>query len=401
MAETTEVEIKKLAGDLAKSIEDLRNEVKSHGEASQGNMERFEQTEARFKAVEGALGDNTKALDELNAALGKMKSFNMEGREERKEGFVEKLKSAFGDQDFSNLNKSQGASLISKPIQKAVAVMSTGNVTGGLNTQYDNNLKFPPRALNHVRQFIGTQPMNEATYTFRQANKKEGAVGIQTEGQTKAQIDYNFTTKVLTPVTIAVFSVQTLQLIRDFDALGTYVSDQMVEDLLLFEDQKLLNGPGGANDIEGIALNAVAYSPTDTGYNTYFDYLIDAQAQLATANYAATGHMIHPLAWAKLLLRKANTGEYDYPVLVFNGNLTLAGIPIVATNALLNRFQFITGDWRRTSILEREGISVALSYEDADNFRKNLVTIRVEEAITQAIYYPKAFINGSFGALGS
>lgn len=392
-------EIKKLASDLAGSIADIKKSQEETGGIAKGLQERFEAQETKFTELSKGIKENKDAFEELNKELGK-KGFGG-GVPEQHKDLKDQIKEQFKSADWASLEKNGQASISGNFVQKAVGVINTGNLTGGLNNEYRPGAIFEPRRPVHVRQLISNVQMTEPVFVFRRAKAKEGAVAYQTEGATKAQIDYQFETKTLTAQTIAVFSVQTLQAVRDLNWLGSYVQDQMAEDLLLFEDDKLLNGAGGANDIEGIATVAQAYSPTDTGYNTYFEYLLDADAQLRSRNYVPNYHMIHPLAWAKMLLRKANTGEFDHPMLVFNGNLTLAGTQLIVTNALKSRFQFITGDFNRVTRMEREGISVALSYEDSDNFRKNLVTIRVEEAITQAIYNPMAFITGGFGVLGS
>lgn len=401
--EAVKEEIQKVAKDLAGTMGDMKKSLDEHGDVTKKLAEDFQKQEAvwneKFSTLEGNQKKQAEVFDEFNKELGK-KGFGGAIPEQHKE-LKDQIKEQFKSADWPSLEKNGQASISGNFVQKAVGVINTGNLTGGLNNEYRQGAVFEPRRPVHVRQLISNVQMSEPVFVFRRAKGKEGAVAYQTEGSTKAQIDYQFETKTLTAQTIAVFSVQTLQAVRDLNWLGSYVQDQMVEDLLLFEDDKLLNGAGGANDIEGIATVAQAYSPTDSGYNTYFEYLLDADAQLRSRNYVPNYHMIHPLAWAKMLLRKANTGEFDHPMLVFNGNLTLAGTQLVVTNALKSRFQFITGDFNRVTRMEREGISVALSYEDSDNFRKNLVTIRVEEAITQAIYNPLAFITGGFGVLGS
>lgn len=400
MAEVAE-QIKTIATDLAKSINDVQEELKQYKEVSKGSTERFEAIEAKYTEIEKGLRSNADLADELNKELGKLKAFG--AQEEQKKGLKDQIIEKFKSFDFDKMKQSGQAGISGEFLSKAVGTISTGNLTGALNTSYLPGVTFEPRRKTHIRSLISSTTMSEPTFTFRRAKTGEGGVGIQTEGSSKAQIDYDFETKVLTPVTIAVFSRQTLQAVRDLNWLGSYVSDQMVEDLLVFEDGKLLDGPGGAGEIEGIRTAATAYTPSlSLGVlSSEYDYLLDAWGQLETANYSANMHLIHPMAWVKMLLRKSTTNEYDHPILIFNGQMVLGATQIVASNALSNRYQFVSGDFTRVTRLERENISVALSYDDADNFTKNLVTIRVEESITQAIYNPAGFRAGSFGALGS
>ena len=55
----------------------------------------------------------------------------------------------------------------------------------------------------------------------------------------------------------------------------------------------------------------------------------------------------------------------------------------------------LTGDFAtHAQLLDREDASVAISFENKDNFDRNLATIRVEERLVQAIYRGEAFVKG-------
>ena len=51
--------------------------------------------------------------------------------------------------------------------------------------------------------------------------------------------------------------------------------------------------------------------------------------------------------------------------------------------------------------MTKDAITVDISTENADNFEKNLVTIRVEERVGLAVEKPAAFLTGSWTALAS
>jgi HK97 family phage major capsid protein len=73
------------------------------------------------------------------------------------------------------------------------------------------------------------------------------------------------------------------------------------------------------------------------------------------------------------------------------------GRPVVSTPAMTND-KFLVGAFRLgAQIFDREDANVEISTEDADNFTKNMITIRGEERLVLVVYRPEAFIYGGFG----
>jgi HK97 family phage major capsid protein len=128
--------------------------------------------------------------------------------------------------------------------------------------------------------------------------------------------------------------------------------------------------------------------------------LLDALAQLEGSNYSPSDILVHPQDFMSLLTLKSTTNEYTYPALAVTGGITLAGVPVRKATAI-SRLVGLVGDFSQTEMLTREGITVAMSYEDQDNFIKNLVTVRVEEAVALAVYNPSAFKKMNFNQLYS
>ena len=203
------------------------------------------------------------------------------------------------------------------------------------------------------------------------------------------------------PVTIAAFKRLSLQSVRDLKWLSNYISTKLMHKLLKFEDTKLLTGTGGSNNINGILTQATNYTKTNTAVTSnIYEYLLDAVAQLEGLDYEPSDIVVNPQDFLSLLTLKSTQSEYTYPALAVTGGISLAGIPVRKSTAI-SRLTGLVGDFSQTEMLTREGITVAMSYEDADNFTKNLVTVRIEESVALAVYQPGAFRKMNFNQLYS
>lgn len=286
---------------------------------------------------------------------------------------------------------------------KAVGDMSNGNLTGGYASRdIRTSVITAPYRKTRIRQLVSVGPMTAPVLEYPQMVGFEGAVGMQTEGAAKSQIDYDLQMKSVTAKTIAVFARVTKQMLQDIPWLANFMSTQMTNDWLDKEDQQLLTGDGTGENILGIMPQATDYVKTPGVGANYFEYLIDAIAQLESNNYTANGAVLHPLDFMKLLTYKSTTGEFNHPGLVYGPDniLRLFGTAIIKNNAI-GRGHGVVGDWDRAELLVRESLQFDLSYDDADNFTKNKVTLRVEGREALAVYHPAAFRDVNFLEIAS
>lgn len=122
-----------------------------------------------------------------------------------------------------------------------------------------------------------------------------------------------------------------------------------------------------------------------------------AMLQVTLADYVPNGAILHPSDWMRIRLLKNADGEYLLGDPQSNPNPLLFGLPVVATTAIA-KDAFLVGDFRRAATLyDREQANVALSTEDADNFVRNMVTIRAEERLGLAVKNSTALSLGDFG----
>ncbi len=96
---------------------------------------------------------------------------------------------------------------------------------------------------------------------------------------------------------------------------------------------------------------------------------------------------------------KTSTGEFTYPGLVTTDGMSLLGVPIIETD-IVGLGKFFLGDFSKSELFVEEALTVRLSEEAGDNFKKNIVTIRVEESILLSNYYANAYRKGNFTLVG-
>jgi HK97 family phage major capsid protein len=124
----------------------------------------------------------------------------------------------------------------------------------------------------------------------------------------------------------------------------------------------------------------------------------NAASQLEGLNYDVTANLVNPKDWWAMVLNKESGAGFNLPAVMSGlAPLNIAGIPILKSTAIAAD-KFLTGMFDRgAQVLNREGISIELSFDDGDNFKNNNVTFRVEERIAFPIYHPSGFIFGDFG----
>jgi HK97 family phage major capsid protein len=220
----------------------------------------------------------------------------------------------------------------------------------------------------------------------------------ETSGPTKPQSEIQFDIRTTSVTTIAHWLLATRQILDDAPMLQSYIDGRLRYGLAYVEEQQLLNGGGTGTDLNGIYTQATAFAAgaSIVVTPTKIDVLRYAMLQGALAELPATGHVLNPIDWAGIETTKDTAGYYIIGNPQGAIQPTLWGLPVVATQAMTSG-SFLTGAFRLgAQIFDREDANVAISTEDSDNFRKNLVTILAEERLALAVYRPEAFIKGTF-----
>jgi HK97 family phage major capsid protein len=143
-----------------------------------------------------------------------------------------------------------------------------------------------------LRDILRTSTIEQnGVFKFAKKTSGEGAPAIQTEGSSKAQVDYDFTISEVTPKTIAAYAKISKQMLSRLTWLQSFVSTQMVNDLLDVEDTNLYDY-AGTSAFAGLYESASAYTPsgTVTIASNRWDKLANSIAQLKAARFTPVSY---------------------------------------------------------------------------------------------------------------
>jgi len=387
-----------LAIDLKKSFESATDEVKAIAEDALGKVKAGEETTSKMKT------DADEALMKLNGLTEEVKQMaqKMDRVAQPIVAGHMTLGEKFVDQDnvkkwLSSTPSSGRADMRVKATLTTVTTDTPGSVGQGVDRQRLPGIIASPERRMTVRGLLSQGQMSQAAISWIQETGFTNNAGTVAEGAIKPSSDVQFTEKTSIAVIIAHWMKVSRQALDDVDQIRGHIDGRLVYDLALKEEAQLLFGDGAGSNLSGIATQATAYSaPFATTTETPIDQLRLAMLQAVMADYPANGHIMNPIDWARIELTKDANNAYIIGNPQSSATPTLWGLPVVATQSMLQD-KFLTGAFSRgAQIWDSWDARIEVGYEN-DDFTRNLVTIRAEERLALAVYRPEAFIFGDFG----
>jgi HK97 family phage major capsid protein len=381
--------------EIKSAFEGIKSEVNGAIESAKAdNASALESVKAELEATKASI---TVVKDEIEKLEAKQNRVKMNQTEVK--GFNATLADAIEQNTDSLAKLARGEQKRSSFIldTKAVGNMTEAvNLTGDITRQYANQVYALPSRKVHLRSLLPIGTINQGLFTFPYESGGEGAPGVQTQGSAKDQVDFDITMKDAPAQYIAGYVRISRQMLDDIPAMTSFLQSRLLEKYLLAEDSQLLSGNGSAPNLQGI----LGVASAATGAATVdVEQLVEAIAQIDTANYSANGILINPTDWASIVNTKNTNAAYSLPastVVTTDGNLSIAGIPVFRSTAI-SANTFLVGDWAMgAQIMQNKGIAVQFSEMDSDNFQKNMITVRVEARIAFPIYYAGAYVTGTF-----
>jgi len=334
--------------------------------------------------MDEAAKKNQAALDQMIAEKAaktvnnKTKSFG--------DAFSESMAEAFEAKqaEIKEFQKNKNAKLTID--LKAVGTMTLGNnLSGDGVATYNQRQGLVPAQKINMRDLIPTAVSPTGLYVTYRETGTEGSIGIQSEGNLKSQIDYDLTEVKVVSDYIAGFARFSKQMMFQLPFLQNTLQRMLLRDFYKKENSTFFS-----------AVSTAATGSTTTAASVDAEQLVDWIANQLDANFEASFALVSYAQWADLL--KTKPTDYSVPggfVIDANGNVRIAGVPVIGASWVTNDKALII-DANYLERVETEGLRVEFSYEDSDNFQRNLVTARVECFEDINIMRTDAIIYGSF-----
>ncbi|WP_054912137.1 phage major capsid protein [Pseudomonas sp. NBRC 111127] len=386
-------ELKKATDEFSKQAENALAEAKKAGSLSNETKATVDELATKFNSL-------TEAEKQLKARLGEMEQElvrnpgNSAATPRDTVGGVV-IKSEALKQFAASI---EGNRRVSVPVQ--AALISSGVAEGVVEPQRLPGIDAEPKQRLFIRDLIAPGRTTSPAIFWVQQTGFTNAARVVAENTAKPYSDIQFATKITPVSTIAHMFKASKQILDDFAQLQSTIDTEMRYGLKYAEEQEILFGDGTGVHLHGIVPQATAFAAAfEVDQRSGIDDLRLAMLQAQLARLPASGHVLHFIDWAKIELTKDTLGRYILAnPLGLTGPL-LWGLPVVATEIAAFQGKFLTGAFQTgAQLFDREDANVVISTENADDFEKNMISIRCEERVALAVKRPEAFIYGNFTA---
>ncbi|MGK3120459.1 phage major capsid protein [Pseudomonas corrugata] len=399
MSDTAEL-LKNVSAELAKAS----SEFSQKAEAALGEAKKA-----------GALSTETKAaVDELATKHNSL--MEAEKQLKAKLGELEQEFARLPSQSAPQTRDTLGGTVIKSEALKAFAASIEGNKrlsipvsaallsgdvpAGIVEPQRLAGIDVLPKQRLFIRDLIAPGRTTSPAIFWVQQTGFVNAAKATAEGTAKAYSSISFAAKLTGVSTIAHMFKASKQILDDFAQLGSTIDIEMRYGLKYVEEQEILFGDGTGVHMHGIIPQASVFDPAfDVEDQSGIDDLRLAMLQCQLARLPSSGHVLHFMDWAKIELTKDSLGRYILANPLGLAGPVLWGLPVVATEAVGFEGKFLTGAFQTgAQLFDREDANVVISTENADDFEKNMISIRCEERAALIVKRPEAFVYGPFTA---
>lgn len=383
--------IEEATGKFNAKAEDALKEAKKSGQLSEETKAAVDKMASEFNALREAEKTLKAAMGELEQHVAQMPLANAK---QVVESVGQQVISAEALKTFADsvaasqrLSIPVNAALISSDVPGTIVAPER---LPGIDTA--------PKQRLFIRDLIAPGTTGSNTIYWVQQTGFTNKAAAVAENTTKPYSGIEFAEKITPVRTIAHLFKASKQILDDFSQLKSQVDAEMRYGLKYVEEQEILFGDGTGAHLDGIIPQASAYAAEfQVEHQNGIDDLRLAMLQAQLARFPASGHVLHFIDWAKIELTKDSLGRYILANPAALTGPTLWGLPVVATEAAAFKGKFMTGAFSAgAQIFDREETNVVISTENADDFEKNMITIRCEERLALAVKRPEAFVYGAF-----
>ncbi|WP_454280488.1 phage major capsid protein [Sphingomonas sp. Marseille-Q8236] len=392
----------KSAGDIGRELkgwfESSLSTVRQVAEKAEGEVKRFGTMTEETKSTADEALLRLNVVDELKSRLD-----DVEQKMTRPggAGMGEEVKS-FGQQ-VSESDAIKSLASKERPYARIElkAITTANNSAGGfiVSQRETESVNLPRRPDLIMRDLLTVMPIDTGSVDYPKQSVRTNAAAPVAEGNAKPYSNYGWTRATAPVRTIAHLAKLTRQALDDAPRLQAEVDAEMRYGLALAEESQILLGDGTGENLLGLYPQATAYS-APSGISiaapNKMDKLRLAMLQASLGLYPADAIVLHETDWTDIELTKDGNGRYIFANPTGVAGPVLWGKRVLSTVSMAQG-TFLVGAFRVAATLyDRLAPEVLISSENADDFEKNLLTMRCEERLGLAVKRPAALIKGPF-----
>ena len=254
---------------------------------------------------------------------------------------------------------------------------------------YDRNPVDARPALG-VRDLFGAEAISGNALTYYVLSAAEGTIDGTAEGAAKDRIHIPYAAKTAALTKIAAYLKESDELLSDATFLESAIRNRGVYEIDKAIESYLVSALAGTTGVQvyGTAI-------------TFDNILAAKQDIIADTGYTPDAMIINPADWATLLQAKDSNHQYllggpgfgSYGNGNYFANPKVWGMTVIESAAVTEGNVIVGAFKAGASVVTKagEGQRVEVSNSDQDDFIKNMVTVRFEERLVEAVRVPAAF----------
>jgi HK97 family phage major capsid protein len=304
--------------------------------------------------------------------------------------------------DFEMEIKDLGMFLKSTAADMAVADNFTGVVA---ISELDPVISRDPQRQPFIEQLVSVGTMSAPIDTWIETTNETGNPLPVAELAAIPQKDYEFAESTANAKKIAVLAKYSKEMADDLPNVLSEVRNFLLSDLRREVDRQILAGNGTVTSSEGELKGILGYATSFAAgaladsviEPNNFDVIEAAATQVIVGLHTPNIVVVHPTDVAKMNLSKADDGHYVMPPFITAGGATVSGVRVVS-NTAITPGDFLIGDFSRSTVKYRQGVTVELSNSDADDFSRDRFTIKTTVRLAHRVRAndSQAFVKGTF-----
>ena len=367
-----QVAINKANEAVEKNPDTLRKIVAEETKSINESLQALAQWQKERQPIEAA---DRQAIDNMLSELKGIRKNTYRGEAKTfGDAFREAMADKHNLEGISQVRKNNSFTIELKDVRdmslKAVGNMTLGaNLTGDSVVSYSQTQALLPKPEANFRDLMRTVYSDTGTYVHFRESAGEGSIGQQTEGNSKAQIDFDFTEVKTVNKYYSGFTRFSKQLAKSLPFFQGTLPELLLREFFNEENDQFKSVVAAA------ATGAWSTAETDD-VKKIIDYISGQRTRKFKASYGLISHN-QKAALDKLTYVNGYYQTSGGVVSGVNGTTLISNVPLIPVS-WMNDDKILIVDDTYLERIECDGLRVEFFEQDGDNVTKNLITARIE-----------------------